>query len=360
MAEKKDLMYIIGIDIKVDQVQISVFQEIYKEPIEVIKQYKEDLYEQIAQVFVEKAIRMEQVKEVIFVTDKTTKKVRQNYVELAKKLTIPEKKVSIITQETAYLHYIYRQEEKIWDHRVLLFDYGREKIICRKMEIVQRSVPMKIQLSEMDVSVPALFRGTLESRDEVFSQVIRKVIGKEAITSVFLTGSGFYGNWMKKSLKVLCSGRRVFLGENLYSNGACFFSVYKDKERKPGDEPIVKARDLVIHDIGVLSGDGDVEQFITITEGGKEWYNTTGKIEVILDHGNRIEFLFRNRFADEMQKEILEISSLPARPDKTTRLEIEIKFQGADQGQILVRDLGFGFLYPATNKVFMKQFTLLS
>ncbi len=360
MAEKKDLMYIIGIDIKVDQVQISVFQEIYKEPIEVIKQYRDDLYEQIAQVFLEKEIRMEQVKEVIFTTDETTKKVRQGYIELAVRLGVPREKISIITQETAYLHYIYRQEEKIWDHRVLLFDYGRDKIICRKMEIMQRSIPMQIQLNEMDVSVPALFTGTLDSRDDVFSKVIRKVIGKEAITSVFLTGSGFYGNWMKKSLKVLCSGRRVFLGENLYSNGACFFGAYKDKKREPGEEPIVKARDLVIHDIGVLSGDGDAEQFIAITECGKEWYNTRGKLEVILDHGNRIEFLFRNRFADEVQKEILEISSLPARPDKTTRLEIEIKFQGANQGQILVRDLGFGSIYPATNKVFMKQFTLLS
>lgn len=359
MAEKKDLMYIIGIDIKVDQVQISVFQEIYKEPIEIVRQHKNDLSEQIAQVFLEKEIRMDQVNKVIFTTDKTNKKVRQSYVDLAEKLGIPREKISIITQETAYLHYIYRQEEKIWDHRVLLFDYGREKFICRKMEIIQRSVPMQIQLTEMDVSVPALFTGTLESRDEVFSRVIRKVIGKEAITSVFLTGAGFYGNWMKKSLKVLCTGRRVFLGENLYSNGACFFGVNKEKKWKSKEEPIVKARDLVIHDIGILVEDGEGEKFFAITECGKEWYNTRGKIEVILDHGNRIEFLFKNRFADEMQKEILEISSLPARPDKTTRLELEIKFQGANQGQILVRDLGFGSIYPATNKVFMKQFTLL-
>lgn len=359
MAEKKDLMYIIGIDIKVDQVQISVFQEIYKEPIEVIKPYRNDLCEQITTVFAEKEIRMEQVKRVIFTTDDTTKKVREGYKNLAKQLEIPEQKVSIITQETAYLHYIYRLEEKIWDHRVLLFDYGKEKMICRKMEIVQRSVPMQIQLTEMDVSVPAMFSGALESRDDVFSKVIRTVIGKEAITSVFLTGMGFAGTWMKRSLKLLCSGRRVFMGENLYSNGACFYGAQLDKKTRE-EEPIVKARDLVIHDIGILSGDGEEETFIPITECGKEWYNTTGKLEVILDHGNRIEFLFKNRFADEMQKEILEIKSLPNRPDKTTRLEIEIKFQGANQGQIFVRDLGFGSIYPATNKVFMKQFTLLS
>ena len=42
----------------------------------------------------------------------------------------------------------------------------------------------------------------------------------EAI-DIYLTGEGFENNWYPNSLKVLCNGRRAFLGNNLYSKGAC-------------------------------------------------------------------------------------------------------------------------------------------
>lgn len=45
------------------------------------------------------------------------------------------------------------------------------------------------------------------------------------VSSVYLTGEGFENNWYPNSLKVLCNGRRAFLGNNLYSKGACYSSM---------------------------------------------------------------------------------------------------------------------------------------
>ncbi len=48
---------------------------------------------------------------------------------------------------------------------------------------------------------------------------------KKVVSSVYLTGEGFENNWYPNSLKVLCNGRRAFIGNNLYSKGACYSSM---------------------------------------------------------------------------------------------------------------------------------------
>ena len=50
---------------------------------------------------------------------------------------------------------------------------------------------------------------------------------KRIVSSVFLTGEGFENNWYPTSLRVLCNGRRAFIGNNLYSKGACYTAYRK-------------------------------------------------------------------------------------------------------------------------------------
>ena len=51
--------------------------------------------------------------------------------------------------------------------------------------------------------------------DERFRAFIQSVFEKKVVSSVFLTGEGFENNWYPLSLKVLCNGRRAFIG-NIY------------------------------------------------------------------------------------------------------------------------------------------------
>ena len=50
--------------------------------------------------------------------------------------------------------------------------------------------------------------------DESFKSFIQNVFDKKVVSSVYLTGEGFENNWYPNSLKVLCNGRRAFLGSN--------------------------------------------------------------------------------------------------------------------------------------------------
>ena len=56
-------------------------------------------------------------------------------------------------------------------------------------------------------------------------------IEKKVVSSVFLTGQGFENNWYPLSLEgIHVNGRRAFIGNNLYSKGACYHAWHQTRE----------------------------------------------------------------------------------------------------------------------------------
>ena len=73
-----------------------------------------------------------------------------------------------------------------------------------------------------------------KSADDNFKAFIQNIFEKKVVSSVFLTGEGFEKNWYPDSLRVLCNGRRAFIGNNLYSKGACYTSMRKCRNYDDG------------------------------------------------------------------------------------------------------------------------------
>lgn len=83
-------------------------------------------------------------------------------------------------------------------------------------------------------------------------------------------------------------------------------------------------------------------------------------MDIILDKSQKVEFFYHNSQANEMEGAVCEIKDLPARPPKTTRIRIEVQFTSQTDGVILLKDLGFGEMFPATGKVTVFPFKLIS
>ena len=62
--------------------------------------------------------------------------------------------------------------------------------------------------------------------------MLQKAFENRIITTVYLVGEGFEGGWMKNSLTFMCRGRRAFMGNNLYSKGACYAGMLRDYPEK--------------------------------------------------------------------------------------------------------------------------------
>lgn len=159
---------------------------------------------------------------------------------------------------------------------------------------------------------------------------------------------------MNKSRNTLCQGRRVFAGQNIYTKGACYKAVGGEYEEFY-NKYFVETKENVIFDIGISSGDEE-DNFIPVARGGRQWYNIKGKINVILDDTDIITLIYRSRRTEQEIRETVKLHGIPKRPNKTSKFSIEVEFEDPHRGAVIIKDVGFGKLFPTTNKVYRKEF----
>ena len=87
-----------------------------------------------------------------------------------------------------------------------------------------------------------------------------------------------------------------------------------------------------------------------ITNGGN-WYECSSSCELILNKTEDLVFVVLAMGETEKKRVVMHLPGLPARPDKTTRLRLEMAYVSPDRCRITVTDLGFGDMFPSSGKV---------
>ena len=91
--------------------------------------------------------------------------------------------------------------------------------------------------------------------------------------------------------------------------------------------------------------------FYNLISAGRNWFETKGECEVILSGTQAIDFWKQLPNSREAKIETLELTDLPSRPDRTTRVRITAKPVADDKIEIELKDLGFGEFFRGTDKV---------
>lgn len=299
------------------------------------------------------------IKKLVITTFEYNKALYEALNCLADDLELYEEQYEITSHANSYIHYIFNQPENLRNNSVVIFDYSVDGLDFYRMDINRKTSPMIIDVvhKAYKTQMPyAMVFGDRQVLDETFSRIAKDALSETYVSAIFLTGVGFLESWLKKSTAVLCAGRRVFMGQNIYAKGACYAAYSGDAAIEP-DKYTIRTEDSVLIDIGVMRGDNGTN-VIPIAYGGNEWYKMKGKISVFLDDTNRIELLYKNRITKEVNREIIEIHGLPKRPDKTTKLSLEVVMYSQSEGAVIIKDEGFGNLYPTTNKIYRKDFII--
>jgi hypothetical protein len=94
-------------------------------------------------------------------------------------------------------------------------------------------------------------------------------------------------------------------------------------------------------------------RFLTLIEAGQSWYETDGECEVILDGSSEVTVWIQKPDSRQADVEVLELTDLPERENRTTRIRINAKPVSDRKIRIELRDLGFGEIVPSTNQVWI-------
>lgn len=276
--------------------------------------------------------------------------------KLREELGLSEESFHIMSHENAFFQYVMRQDERLRINSIAMFEYDTDGMDFYRLDRRNQGKTYIYNLKKErieEITYPMLFED-VERLDEKFAELARMLMKQTYTSAVYLTGAGFHDKWIEKSKNVLCDGRKVFVGQNIYTKGACYHARYGAYEEQ--QDVAFCSREFIIQDIGVQIGDTEGRNhFYPIVTGGREWYNMKGSITLFLDDTNRIEMVYRDRISKDSQREIIEVHGLPKRPPKTTKLSLEVELYDEKNGAIIIRDVGFGKIYPTTNKIYRRE-----
>lgn len=268
-------------------------------------------------------------------------------------LGLKEDRLSLQSYSLSYEYYALSQKKELWLNDVGLFHMDEEEFLYRQISINRKLTPAPVGIIQKDygdvLTLKDVEEGDKERLEYCFLNLARSTLHKQLISTIYVTGCGFEGDWADNALKELCLGRRVFKGQNLYAKGAC----YEAKERDGEEEGSLKGYLFLDSDriTSLIAAEGarDGRSLeIPLWDGYKPWYDNACCQEFILTEDNSVTLLVKDLFTLRKEHHRLALEGLQVNADKSTRVEISVSFADKKTAVVKITDKGFGQLAPSS------------
>ena len=238
----------------------------------------------------------EDIRFITFSTPYTNIDMSKMLKGIGRHLGVDKENIYVQDYKEGFCHYMFYQPKELWQYESAMFFCDGQTIrayMLRRMNVANgqnRDMFVTVdevasaQIQEMEAIYPVLNREKAKSADESFRLFIQNVFEKKVVSSVYLTGAAFENKWYPNSLKVLCNGRRAFVGDNLYSKGACYTSMRKYRNYNEG--PVYLDDTRMTEQISLRMRIGGKEGWYPVVAWGTHWYEADGQWEVILDRSD--------------------------------------------------------------------------
>lgn len=294
----------------------------------------------------------EQITKLVVTVRNTEPRLVDGIYTALSALGLEKDRVQIISHAGAYLYYALSQDKTLWMNDVGLFDFNEETLLYYQIRVNRRVKPMVASLSKTDYTETLNYPMLKENEkglSYIFENIANTALYKQLVTTLYFTGRGFEGGWAAEVIQRLCAGRRVFLGQNLFTKGACYAAKELSGDAKLTDILLLND-DMISSTVGIRVYRDTRFSDVILVEAGMNWYEVDQSIEVIPEGEPEIEIIVKNVINGEAVRERVRLK-LPERPDRMTRLSISITCADRAHGIVQVQDLGFGDFYPATGLI---------
>ncbi len=279
-------------------------------------------------------------------------------------LRLKTDKVLFQSHTESFYYYMIRQPEELWQARTLLFEYQKDFVRIYHMECNKRTMPVVAFIDSEEVPISAyepmpeeegLREEKLERLDEEFLQVAEEACHNCVVSSVYLIGENYSEEWMKKSLRYLCKGRRVFQGNNLYSKGACYGMMERLHTSEIGKTHVFLGNDKLKSNVGMKILRRGEESYYALLDAGVSWFEAQQTLEFYIQEGNSIELVITSLIGKGSKRVMIVLEELKG---TLSRLKLHLYLQDENKLIAEVEDMGLGELREATHQVWREEIPL--
>lgn len=315
---------------------------------------------ELLKLFLERALELPQqeygklgVRQLVFTVRRLDPRLIKELCDCAKQLEIPGERVHVISHPESFAYYILSQKKEIWNGTVGMFDLSGEKLRYYEMK-VQRGIKKTTAVAEYEDLEEGFNLDILKTpsgaklADKILCSCAERMMQKKVYSSVFLTGKGFESrDWAEEFMKLLCTRRRVYMEPFVFSKGAAYRAqdCLQPKTSYPFTM-ICEGRLKSTISMNVLHK--GQETSVVVAAAGENWYDKAAVIDVIPDKQDTVDFVVTPLDIKKQKLVSIPLEGFPKRPDRTTRVRIEVSFLDERTMDVRLKDRGFGELFPAS------------
>ncbi len=283
-------------------------------------------------------------------------------------LSLKTKNIFVQGHVESFYFYTLYQPEELWMRQVLVCDYEADYIKVYRLECNRRTTPVVAFVEESEypfvefsglLQDESLNKSLAEQMDRRFLPILKEICEGRMISSVYLIGEGFKGEWMEESLRYLCRGRRVFQGNNLYSKGACLGMKEKLSSSIKGKSHVFLGNEKLKANIGMkVLRQGD-DSYYALMDAGVSWFEAQCSMEFLLEEGNIFSLVITPLNGRDIKFAQITLEGLPIRNGAASRLLLDMRMTSENTIELTVEDLGFGELFPSAHQKWTESFEVV-
>lgn len=319
---------------------------------EVLKRFLVKLLSLLKEYFPDETI----LRLVITVEDKE-RRLTETIRSVCEELGIQKERLVVQNHRQSYMYYAVSQAKELWMNNVGLFEYNQKGLSYSQINIDRRVTPWIVGVTKKDLS-DVLDYSMLQDSDidmgYAFVNVAGTVLHKQMVTTVYVTGKGFEEPWANEALKELCSGRRVFRGQNMFTKGACYAARELSGQGKL-DQCLFLDEDMISANISIRTYHEAKMQEVLLAKAGTLWSEVDSSVDVIPDDEEEIQITAQDVLRHETKAHMLSLSGFAGRENKMTRFTIRIRFADRETCIVTLKDNGFGEYCPSSNRIWERS-----
>ena len=303
------------------------------------------------------------VAQLVITLDRVEGKILDTLMYCADYLSIPRERVHVVSHTESFIYYVKKKKKELWTNQVGLFELASDRLCYYEMK-VQRGLKRNIVQAEAQNQEEAFNLDILDSpsgarlADKILYSCGEKLLSRKLFSTVFLTGKGFERqDWAGDFMKLVCRRRKVFVESCLFARGAANkgWDYLQENTAYPY---IFVCEGRLKSEISLKVVSRGRERQLIAASWGDSWYESKSVLDVILDGQNEIEFSISPLESRKKRTVRIPLTGFPERPPRTTRVEMSLAFKDENTMLAVIRDKGFGELYPATDAVVRQEVSL--
>ena len=320
----------------------------------------------LLKMFLEKALELpkkaagsREIASIVIAVSCLDVKLMDSLLYCADYLKIPRDRVHLISHTESFVYYVMSQKREVWSNQVGMFDLTNQSLRDYELK-VQRGLRQMQVVADCENLEEGFHLDVLDNTagarlaDRILCSCADRILQKRLFSAIVLTGKGFENTeWAPEFMKQVCSRRRLFVENSLFSKGALMKAA--DYLQEKSSYPFIcicEGRLKTTVSVKVLNHDKEGQ--LVLAAAGDNWYEAKSTVDFIVTGNPEVEFTISP--LDPKKKKLVKIGleDFPKRPDRTTKIELSLGFSDDRTMVAVIKDKGFGEIFPAED-VMIKQ-----